>query len=274
MSNVIEIDDPDDPRLGDYLHLTDAQLRRAAEIEEGFFIAESVQVVRRLLGAAHEIRSVLVTPARFEQLAGDLVDREVTVYVAPQEVLNRVAGFNLHRGAVAAAHRLPEPSLTEALGAARTVAILEGLNDHENLGVIFRSAHALGVDLVLLDPTCADPYYRRTVRVSMGAVLVLPFVRLTDWPAALERVRSAGFRLLAFTPSPDARPIDEAVVGGGRSALLFGAEGPGLRPETLALADERVRIPLRAGTDSLNVGHAAAIAFHRFGGGEDRSPLS
>lgn len=263
---VTEIADPTDPRLAEYMGLTDADLRRAAEQGGGFFIAESVSVISRLLRSDHPVRSVLVTPERFDQLRADLEHLAAPVYVAGPDVLNRVAGFNLHRGAVAAADRLPEPRLDEALAKARNVAVLEGLNDHENLGVIFRSADALGIDLVLLDPTCADPYYRRTVRVSMGSVLAVPFVRLRDWPAGLAAVRGAGFRLLALTPAAGARPIEEvAREPVPRPALLLGSEGKGLRAGTLELADEWVRIPMRHGVDSLNVGHAAAIAFHRFG---------
>jgi len=262
VATVIEIEDVSDARLADYVRLTDADLRRDA----GYFIAESVEVVRRLLAAPHPVRSVLVTPARLLQLAEDLAPLDVPVYVASQAVMNEVAGFKLHRGVVAAAGRLPEPTLEEVIQNAGTLAVLEGLNDHENLGAIFRSAGVLGIDAVLLDPTCADPYYRRTVRVSMGAVLQLPFVRLSNWHHDLAAVGRAGFELLALTPDHDAVSIDEIEVGPERRwALLLGAEGPGLRPATLVLADRRVRIPMRPGFDSLNVGHAAAIAFHRLG---------
>ncbi|MDH3260905.1 MAG: RNA methyltransferase [Acidimicrobiia bacterium] len=264
MTTVIEIQDAADPRVADYVRLTDAELRR----EAGYFIAESPEVVRRLLAGSHPVRSVLVTPARYPQLADDLAQRDVTVFLAGQAVMNEVAGFKLHRGVVAVAERLPEPRLEKVIGAARTLAVLEGLNDQENLGAIFRSALALGIDAVLLDPTCADPYYRRTVRVSMGAVFQLPFVRLADWPDDLEIVRRKGFELLALTPDTDAESIDDVPVrDAARRALLLGAEGPGLLPGTLARVDRLVRIPIRPGFDSLNVGHAAAIAFHRLAEG-------
>lgn len=260
MANVIDIETAADPRVADYVRLTDAELRRDA----AYFIAESLEVVRRLLAKPHLVRSVLVTPARYLDLAADLAPLEVTVYVVAQAVMNDVAGFKLHRGVVASAERSPEPTLEEVTRTARTLAVLEGLNDHENLGAIFRSAHALGIDALLLDPTCADPYYRRTVRVSMGAVFQLPFMRLSNWVAGLETVRRAGFELVALTPDHDAESIDaQGVDHDQRRALLLGAEGPGIRPETLALADRQVRIPIRSGFDSLNVGHAAAIAFHR-----------
>ena len=261
MATVIEIKDGSDPRIADYVRMTDAELRRNA----GYFIAESIEVVRRLLVSRHPVRSVLITPARLPHLTDDLVSLDLPIYVVEQDLMNEVAGFKLHRGVVATADRLPQPILSEVIRDAVAVTILEGLNDHENLGAIFRSAHALGIDAVLLDPTCADPYYRRTVRVSMGAVLEMPFVRLANWPDDLEVVRRAGFDLLAFTPDHDAIPIEEVEIRGRRVAMLLGAEGSGLRPDTLARADRRVRIPMQAGFDSLNVGHAAAIAFHRLG---------
>jgi tRNA G18 (ribose-2'-O)-methylase SpoU len=258
VATLIDVEDASDERIADYVQLTDAELRRGA----GYFIVESLEVVRRLLAASHPVRSVLVTPARYRQLADDLAPFDVPVYVAGQAVMNEVVGYNVHRGVVAAAERLPEPALEYILDNAKTLAVLEGLNDHENLGAIFRSALALGLDAVVLDPTCADPYYRRTVRVSMGAVFQLPFLRLANWPDDLQTVRLAGFELVALTPDRDGLPIEDLPVG-NRRAVLLGAEWQGLRPATLALADRRVRIPIRTGTDSLNVGHAAAIAFHR-----------
>jgi tRNA G18 (ribose-2'-O)-methylase SpoU len=257
VANVIEIEDAADPRVADYVRMTDAELRRAA----GHFIAESLEVVRRLLAASHPVRSVLITPERYPQLRDDLAPLDLPVYLADRSVMSEVAGFNLHRGVVAVAERLPEPTLETVVKSAATLVALEGLNDAENLGAIFRSARALGVDAVLLDPTCADPYYRRTVRVSMGAVFQLPFLRLPNWPDDLETLGRAGFELVALTPDRTARSIDDLPVR--RRLLLLGAEGPGLRPDTLARADLLVRIPITPGFDSLNVGHAAAIAFHR-----------
>ncbi|MGZ8786129.1 MAG: TrmH family RNA methyltransferase, partial [Acidimicrobiia bacterium] len=170
MATVIEITDPSDPRVAEYVRLTDAELRR----DTGGFIAESLEVVRRLLASSHPVRSVLVTPARYAQLAEDLAPVDTTVLIVAQAVMNEVAGFNLHRGVVAVGERIAEPTLERIVDDAATLAVLEGLNDHENLGAVFRSARALGIDAVLLDPTCADPYHRRPVRVSMGAVFQLP----------------------------------------------------------------------------------------------------
>ena len=182
------------------------------------------------------------------------------MYVASPDVLAATVGFNLHRGAVAAADRRPLLAVAEVLAGARCVAVLEGLNDAENLGAIARSARALGVDGLVLDPTCIDPYYRRIVRVSMGEVLLLPIARATRWPGDLDAVRTAGFSLVALTPDPAAESLWDLDVG-GPVALLLGAEGPGLSGSALATADRRVRIPIDPTVDSLNVGHAAAIAF-------------
>jgi len=269
MVRVVPVDDPADPRIADYVGLRDADLRRRAverhdETPHGTLIAEGIGVIRRLLTSSYPVRSLLLTELRLAALEPDLAGVDAPVFLAERDVIRATVGFDLHRGAVAAASRLPLPSAGDVLATARTVAVLEGLNDHENLGAVARSAAALGVDGLLLDPTCADPLYRRAVRVSMGEILHLPFTRLAPWPAGLAEVRAAGFRLVALTPDRAATPIGE-VPGDGPLALLLGAEGPGLSPAALAAADERVRIPLRADVDSLNVGHAAAIAFHRFG---------
>ena len=182
------------------------------------------------------------------------------MYIASPDVLAATVGFNLHRGAVAAADRRPLRAVAEVLVGARCVAVLEGLNDAENLGAIARSARALGVDGLVLDPTCIDPYYRRIVRVSMGEVLLLPIARATRWPGELATIRAAGFSLVALTPDPAAESLWELDVG-GPVALLLGAEGPGLSGAALYEADRRVRIPIDPAVDSLNVGHAAAVAF-------------
>ena len=268
MATIEPVEDAADPRLADYVGLNDAELRRRLEAPSGAshgrFIAEGTIVIRRLLASPYRTRSVLVTPAKLEALHDALAPVDVTVYVASSSVLAAVAGFDLHRGAVAAADRAAPLSVADVLVDARTIALLEGLNDLENLGALARSAIALGVDGLILDPTCADPLYRRSVRVSMGEILFLPFARAADWPAALDTVRHAGFQVVALTPAADATAIDE-LLPAARVAFVLGAEGPGLAPATLASADVRVRIPLAAGIDSLNVGHAAAIAFHALG---------
>ncbi len=256
----IAITSDDDPRLADYVGLRDPQHRRRLEGNE-FFIAEGINVIERLLQSRYEMRSVLVTSQRYERMQPLLSTVACPVYIANREVLAAVAGFDLHRGAVASAQRGPAPSLDSVLHKARTIAVLEGLNDPENLGAIARSARALGVDALLLDPTCADPFYRRTVRVSMGEILFLPVIRSVDWSSDLQRLTEANFRMLALTPDATAESIHSITrTAHDRVALLLGAEGPGLSPRTLARS-EPVRIPLRGDADSLNVGHAAAIAF-------------
>jgi len=240
--------------------MRDPERRRRIEGDE-FFIAEGINVIERLLVSGFSLRSVLLTPKRFDRMQSILDGLECPVYVAARDVLARVAGFDLHRGAVASADRGRPLALDTLLASSHTLAVLEGLNDPENLGAIARSARALGVDGLVLDPTCADPFYRRTVRVSMGEILFVPVVRSTDWHEDLDRIAARGFRLLALTPSPTATSIHDIVRSpGDRVALLLGAEGPGLSEQTLRRA-EPVRIPLRADSDSLNVGHAAAIAF-------------
>jgi tRNA G18 (ribose-2'-O)-methylase SpoU len=254
------VDDPADPRLVDYVDLSDPDLRRRVESERGFFIAESPLVVRRLLESGRRVRSVLVTPAQHRALADVLGALDAPVYVAADAVLRRVVGFDLHRGAVAAADRWALPSVGSVLAGTRRVAVLERVNDHENLGVLFRSAAALGVDAVLLDAECSDPLYRRCVRVSIGHVLRIPWTRVESVAA----VRSAGLTTFALTPNPAATPIDE-VAWPERAALLLGAEGPGLSDAWLAAAGHSVRIPMQPGADSLNVATAAAVAFYAAG---------
>ncbi len=266
---TIEVDDPDDPRLDDFRRLAEPRYRRRLETASlpGFFIAEGAGVVERLLGSGLRVRAVLVTPARRERLAGVLGRSTAPVYVAPPQVLRHIVGFDLHRGVLAAAERPPPESLDEVARRVTSVAVLEGLNDHENLGAVFRSASALGAGGVVLDPTCCDPFYRRSVRVSMGAAFLTPTCRAVDWPDDLARLRTHGFTVAALTPDPSATPIDEVSPIAGKLAVMLGAEGPGLSAPALAAADIRVRIPMRTSLDSLNVGHAAAIAFHRLIGG-------
>jgi tRNA G18 (ribose-2'-O)-methylase SpoU len=262
----VPVDDPADPRLADYVGLTDAALRRRLEHGRGVFIAEGELVIRQLVASPYPVRSVLLTDACHARLRDALVDVRAPVYVAPQAVLAAVAGFNIHRGAVAAAARLPATPVGELLCDARVVAVLEGLNDHENIGAVFRNAAALGVDAVLLSPNCADPLYRRSVRVSMGHVLRVPFTTVAPWPGGLAALAAAGFELVALTPMEGAEPVAALDGAGRRVALLLGAEGGGLSPGVLAAAHRRVRVPMRAGVDSLNVATAAAIAFHRVAG--------
>jgi tRNA G18 (ribose-2'-O)-methylase SpoU len=218
-------------------------------------------VLRRALRAGYELRSVLVDEKRVDQVS-DLLDGDAPVYAATQRVLEATTGFHVHRGVLASFHRKELPTADALLAEARRVVLLEDLNSHTNLGAIFRGAAALGMDAVLLSPSCADPLYRRSVRVSMGQVFAVPYARLSPWPEALGAVRDAGFTLLAMTPAPDATPIQRLdAAQRERAALLLGAEGPGLSREALEASDARVVIPMRRGVDSLNVAAAAAVAF-------------
>ncbi len=256
---VVVIDDPDDPRLADYLELADPATRRRRERDE-VFVAEGPTAIVHLLASGHPVRSVLVTPEALTRFDGALDSVDAPVYVAPRAVLAATVGFDLHRGAVAAADRRPLPALAEVVAGATSLAVLEGLNDPENLGAVARSARAFGIGGLVLDPTCIDPYYRRTVRVSMGEVLFLPVARASDWPGDLAAVVDAGFEVWALTPDPSADPLWSLDVP-DRIALMLGAEGPGLSTATLETATRRVRIPIDPTVDSLNVGHAAAVAF-------------
>jgi tRNA G18 (ribose-2'-O)-methylase SpoU len=254
---IIRIDDATDPRLADYAGLTDPARRRRIEAEQGFFIAESPLVVRALVESGRGVRSVLVTPAQHAVLAETLERVDAPVYVAEDEVLRQIVGFDLHRGAIAAGERWALPPVGSLLDGARRIALIERLNDYENLGVLFRNAAAFGIDAVLLDSATADPLYRRCVRVSIGHALTVPWTRLSS----LDEVRSRGFRIYALTPAVDSVPLGE-IVWPERHAVMLGAEGPGLSPAWLNAADVKVRIPMRAAVDSLNVATAGAIAFY------------
>ncbi|WP_410813639.1 TrmH family RNA methyltransferase [Micromonospora sp. 067-2] len=262
---VHEITDPEDDRIADYRALTDVELRTRWEPPHGLFIAEGELVLRRALRAGYPARSYLVDAKRIDQLA-DLDTGDAPVYAATQDVLQRATGFHVHRGVLASFHRRPLPTAAEVLAAARRVVILEDVNNHTNLGAVFRGAAALGVDAVLLSPTCADPLYRRSVRVSMGEVFAVPYAKLERWPAGLDQVKEAGFTVLALTPAADALPIQRLSPDQrARAALLFGAEGPGLTGVAQGASDVRVRLPMRRGVDSLNVAAAAAVAFWELG---------
>jgi tRNA G18 (ribose-2'-O)-methylase SpoU len=267
---LIPISDPADPRLAPYAGLRDAHLREqglaVSDPAGATFIAEGQLVVRQLVRSRLPVVSLLTTPTRLETIR-DMVaglPPAVPVYLASQAVMNTVAGFNIHRGLLAVGERPPTPDLDRLLAAARTLVTLEDLSNHDNIGGIFRAAAALGgqASAVLLSPRCADPLYRKSIRVSMGTALCIPFATLAPWPETLLRVRRAGFTLIALTPAPDAIPIHE-IPPPARPALLLGAEGPGLTPAAQAAADLRVRIPIDPGFDSLNVVVAAGIALHR-----------
>lgn len=259
--HAVEIDDPTDPRLADYVGLTDSVRRVKHEPAAGFFLAEGQLVMRRAVQAGCPPRSLLLAPNRIDDLLPELSALDCPVYVASPEVLLAVTGFHVHRGALGSFGRLPVPTPAELLATARRILVLEDVNSPTNLGAIFRSAAGLGMDVVLLSPTCCDPLYRRAVRVSMGEVLAVPYAYLDRWPAGLQTVRDASFRVVALTPAKDAVPLDDlVVVDDDKVALLLGAEGPGLSAAALAASDTRVRIPMSAGVDSLNVAAAAAVA--------------
>jgi tRNA G18 (ribose-2'-O)-methylase SpoU len=254
----------DDPRLHDYTSLTDVELRRRREPAEGLFIAEGEKVVRRALRSGYRMRSLLLTPKWADTMA-DIVDAATApVYVVSPGLAEEVTGYHVHRGALASMERKPLPGPAALLAGAQRVAVMEAVNDHTNIGAIFRSAAALGMDAVLLSPSCADPLYRRSVKVSMGAVFSVPYARLDAWPHGLDAVRAAGFEVLALTPDAGAETLGEvaSVRAGERVALLLGAEGDGLTQRAQRAADRRVRIPMAAGVDSLNVAAAAAVAFY------------
>lgn len=262
--DVIDVEDPGDPRLNDFRDLNSVDRRPDLPTGKGLVIAEGVLVVQRMLASRFTAHAMLGTDRRARELAGLTGPVSAPYYRASAEVMAEVVGFHLNRGVLAAARRPPELPLAEVLAQAGTVAVLEGVNDHENLGSIFRNAAGLAVDAVVFGTGCADPLYRRAVRVSMGHALLVPFARAQVWPGALTTIREAGFALLAMTPGDDSLPLPEAMaaVGDAPVAILVGAEGPGLQEHTMRLCDVRARIPMSRGTDSLNVATAAALAFY------------
>ena len=276
MLRTVEIDSPDDPRLADYTRLTDAALRTHLEVEQGLFIAEGTKVITRAVAAGYPVRSMLLARSRLVDLpalggAGEgarSADNSAPVYVVPDDVAERLTGYRVHRGALASLARRPLPEVAELIAGRRRIVVLEDLVDHANVGAIFRCAAALGVDAVVLSPRCADPLYRRSVKVSMGAVFAIGYARMTGWYDGLADLKAAGFRVLALTPDESATPINAALSRAeDRVALVFGTEGDGLSARWRREADEAVRIPMNraaraAGVDSLNVVAAAAIACH------------
>jgi tRNA G18 (ribose-2'-O)-methylase SpoU len=261
---VIRLAAGDDSRLADYQLLRDpAALARA-----GLFVAEGRFVVRRLLAQPRfKTRSLFLTDAALGALRDAIPEQEGAppVYVVDQALMNDVAGFNMHRGCLAIGERPMVDGLDALdLRAASRLVVLEAVNNPDNVGGIFRSAAAFGADAVVMGPGCSDPLYRKAIRTSMAATLQLPFVEARDWPAAIATMRTAGFSVLALTPSADARPLDALARDLPRVALLVGAEGDGLSPPALAAATDRVRIDMTRTSDSLNVTVAASIALHHF----------
>ncbi len=262
--NVVDVADPTDPRLDDFRDLNSIDRRPDLPTGKGLVIAEGVLVVQRMLASRFTARALLGTDRRLGELAADLDGLDAPFYRVTAEVMADVVGFHLNRGVLASASRAAELTVPQVLDGATTVAVLEGVNDHENLGSVFRNAAGLGVDAVVFGSGCADPLYRRAVRVSMGHALLVPFAKAKDWPNDLKLLRDAKFRVLALTPEPAAPSLADAMTGlsGQRVAILVGAEGPGLQERTMRSSDLRVRIPMSRGTDSLNVAIAAALAFY------------
>ena len=260
MADLVEIDDPGDPRLADYRDLRDVELRKHLEAEHGLFLAEGEKVVRRAVESGFPARSFLMAPRWLAGLSDVLGSSAAPCYVMSEALAEQVTGFHVHRGALASLQRVPLPPVADVLAGARTVVVLEDIVDHTNVGAIFRSAAALGVDAVLLAPRCADPLYRRSVKVAMGAVFSVPWTRLDSWYDALPAVSAAGFTTVALTLADDATDIEQAVAGLDKVALVLGTEGHGLSPRWEQTADRRAVIPMAEGIDSLNVAAATAVA--------------
>jgi len=263
----------EDPRLRDFASLTDVNLRRLLEPAGGLFVAEGEKVILRALAEGFVPRSVLTEAKWWPGLKSAMTPHEPEVLLAEPELLRAITGFEVHRGALASFHRRPLPSLPEILESARRVVVMEGLVDHTNVGAIFRSAAALGADAVVVDPTCADPLYRRSIKVSMGTVFAIPWTRDLTWPLGLAAIRAAGLRTVAMTPGGS---VDIAEVGEQTSrgwALLIGSEGTGLTRQALDSVDLSVRIPMHAGVDSLNAAAAAAVAVYALGSGSSIARL-
>ena len=260
MATLVEIVDADDPRLADYRDLRDVELRKHLEAEHGLFIAEGEKVVRRAVEAGFSARSFLMAPRWLDGLEDALATSDAPCFVVSEQLAEEVTGFHVHRGALASLRRRPLPSVEDVLAGARTVVVAEDIVDHTNIGAIFRSAAALGVDAVLLAPRCADPLYRRSIKVAMGAVFSLPYARIDDWYDALPTVSASGFTTVALTLAADAEDLEQAVSGLEKVALVLGSEGHGLSPRWEHTADRRAVIPMAAGIDSLNVAAATAVA--------------
>lgn len=253
----------EDARLDDYLRMTDVRLRSSMEVERGLFMAESYNVIERALAAGAEPRSFLMGEKWLPRFAPQF-ERfpDVPVFVGEDALLEEITGFHLHRGALAAMHRPALPSVREVLAGARTVAVLEDIVDHTNVGAMFRSAAALDVDAVLVTPRCADPLYRRSIRVSMGTVFQVPWTRLESWPAGIDLLHEEGFDVLALALSETAQSLEAVDLGPERKvAFVLGPEGHGLSATTLRSVDQHVIIPMSGDVDSLNVAAASAVVF-------------
>jgi tRNA G18 (ribose-2'-O)-methylase SpoU len=262
--HIIRISNLDAPELADYSRLTDVALRRVSEPAGGLYIAESTKVIGRAIRAGHRPRSVLLQEQWIADVEPLLAQHpDVPVYVGDADVLRTLTGYHLHRGALAAMHRPPLPSVESVVASARRIVVLEDIVDHTNVGAIFRAVAGIGADAVLVSPRCADPLYRRSVRVSMGTVLQVPWTRLPEWREAAPMLHGLGFHIAALALTDDAVSLDDfAASPPERIALVLGAEGDGLSRTALSVADSTVIIPMLHGVDSLNVAAASAVALY------------
>lgn len=261
---VVRIEDPSDPRLVDYRDLTDVALRRRTEPAEGLYLAESAKVIGRAIAAGHRPRSVLVQEKWLSD--AEALAPEAPIYLVDDDVAEKLTGYAVHRGALASMERPALPAVADVVAGARLVLVLEDIVDHTNVGAAFRAAAGLGADAVLVTPRCADPLYRRSVRVSMGTVFQVPWTRIPEgieggWKAARDTLREAGLHVAALALADDAVALDAfAAARPEQVALVLGAEGDGLSRNALATADTIVTIPMAGGVDSLNVAAAASVA--------------
>jgi tRNA G18 (ribose-2'-O)-methylase SpoU len=255
---IVEISSLDDPRLADYSHQTDVALKKSGG---GLYIAESLLVLERAIGAGHHPRSVLALGSSVADAVAATRDFDIPIFSGPSELLEELTGYLLHRGLIAAMHRPPLPDPADLLRDARRVVILEDVVDPTNVGAIFRSVAAIGADAVLVTPRCSDPFYRRSIRVSMGTVLQVPWTRVGDWPSTRALLAASGFSLAALALADTAVDLKTyAATAPERVALVLGTEGAGLTREALEAADAVVTIPMAHGIDSLNVAATAAVA--------------
>ena len=261
--NVIPIDSLDDERLEFFTHLTDVELRRTLEPDTGLYIAESSKVIERALRAGHQPRAVITTEKWLTGLEHLLDEYDVDVFVGDEEVLEQITGFHLHRGALASMERPPLRTVAETIAGASLVVVLDNIIDHTNVGAIFRSVAGLGADAVLITPDCADPLYRRSVRVSMGTVLQVPWTRIPNWPTGISELQAAGFTVAALALSDESVTLREfAETAPNKVAVVFGSEGHGLDRRTIERCDAVVKIPMGHGVDSLNVAAASAVTLY------------
>ena len=268
VDGVTYIDDADDSRVDDYRELNSIAVRAEMEGDE-FFMGEGYVPIERMLDSGHRLRSVLLHPKRVNRFIPTMGRPElagVPVYVAEQDVIAEIVGFNMYRSVLASGFRAPMPTVRDLARSCRRLVVLEALNDDQNIGAIARAARAFGIDGIVISPTCNDPYQRRTVRVSMGEILHMPVARASadDWPAAIDTLHSSGFRTWAMTPDSGASDLWDLPIP-DRLAIVLGAEGHGLEGATMEATTSRVRIPISSDVDSLNVGHAAAVTFAAVG---------